>query len=102
MSKRIASAQYNFQDPTVLARFYEATGYAVEAARREGVLPRDIESTWPNCLGFMRRVPGQGWHRPSTRGDDTPTEREIHVFGQALAIHKRRCEDAIRNKGVKS
>lgn len=79
-----------------LARLYGEAHDAVTAADAQGVCPKDIVRTWPNVLGFLRRVPGQPYFRATPNGrDDTPTLTELEVFRDALRIHRDRALRAI-------
>ncbi len=94
----LANATATTVDPRSLAaRYYEADD-ACTAARAAGVLPADIEATWPNMLGFLRRVPGQPLHHPAPNGreDDAPTAAELVAFYDALKIHRRRALVALK------
>jgi hypothetical protein len=88
-------------DPHEIAALYGRAHDSCTAALAAGVLPRDIEATWPNVLGFLRRIPGQPYHRPppcredGTRPDDRPTGPEMAAFAIALKIHKRRADAAM-------
>jgi hypothetical protein len=61
---------------------------------------RDIEATWPNVLGFLRRVPGQKYDRSPPAGTpaDEPTQVELVAFRDAMRIHIARLERATGTK----
>jgi hypothetical protein len=78
-------------DPRELADLY---GKAHDALTALGAnAPRDVVATWPNTLGFLRRVAGQPYHRAAPNGrDDEPTEEEKGAFRDYLRITLDRCE----------
>lgn len=90
----------NVPTPETLAALYCETEAACKEAMLAGVLPRDIQATWPNALGFMRRVPGQPLHRepPAGSADDMPSDAELVAFRDALKIHRRRALNVLRSE----
>lgn len=88
----------NLLYPADLLLLYDTADQLVNECKRRGCLPKDIEATWPNVLGFMRRIPGQEHYRAAPNGvDDCPTRQEIIVFRDALMIHATRCRRALVN-----
>jgi len=89
--------QHDAPSPEQLREAYERAHEACTAARSAGVLPRDIEQTWPNVLGALRRVPGQPYHRPppAPRVDDTPPPADQRALYDAINIHRARAERAL-------
>lgn len=74
-------------DPRDIAKTFTQIEDYVGALDEWSLCPQDIKDTWPNVRGFMRRIPGQAYHRPT---DDPPTEPELETFAAALRIHLRR------------
>lgn len=87
--------------PSDFALAYDAAHDLALVARERGVMPRDIEATWPNVLGFLRRIPGQPYYRPAPNdADDVPTRDECIVFYDALVLTGRRLRTALVRKAA--
>lgn len=84
-------------DPHAIAKLYDQTHDVCTAAGK--ALPRDIEATWPNTLGFLRRIPNQPYHRAAPNGvSDEPSEEAIADFMSYLRITKMRVEKLLAER----
>jgi len=90
-----------------LHRLYEHVEEALAACREAGCVPPAVADAWPNCLGFMRRVPGQPLFREPPRGAggakrrDEPTTADLSSFGDGLRLHRQVCLDALFSKALR-
>lgn len=77
--------------PSDLALLYDGVHDLALVAKERGVCPVDILQGWSNVLGFLRRVPGQPYHRPACNGrDDTPTKQEFLAAYSTLRLYGKR------------